>query len=89
MPARYRLYRVEGPAEAEDEVDAATDEAVLEVMEALVVVQRVLPAVDGAVVHRHLAPAHPQRHRLPSMRSRRRHRRVVLLIIMHHRRRGR
>jgi hypothetical protein len=70
---------VQGPPEAEDEVHAALDVARLEVVQALVVVQRVLPTLDRAVVEGRLGAEHPQRHRLPALLPRRSHRRVVLL----------
>ena len=73
-------YRVVGLAIAHDEVDITTDVAILEVMTALLVIERVLATDERALVElRHVAFDH-ERHCLPSLCSPRRYRCRVLPI---------
>lgn len=58
------LYLVEGLAGAEDVIDGAMDGALLEVMPASVVPQRVLQAVESAAVEGRLVAPDPGGHRL-------------------------
>lgn len=68
---------VERSAIAENEVDGALNEAVVEVVKALVVVEGVLAAVEAAVVKSGFRPRYPQRRRLPARRPHHVRRRVL------------
>jgi hypothetical protein len=73
-------YLVQGPCVPKDEIDGALDVAVVEVVPADVVEQRVLRPQDLAPVEHGLVAGQPQRHRLLADRPRRSRRRGVLPI---------
>lgn len=64
--SRVVHYLVERSAVAEDEVDGALDEAVVEVVKALVVVECVLSTDEATVVEGGFCAGDSQRHRLAS-----------------------
>ena len=71
-------YEVEGSAVPENEVDGALDVAAVEVVAALVVVERVLRAVEVDVEEGAVISADPQCHGLPPDRTTGGSRRCVL-----------
>ena len=71
---------VQGPCVPKYEIDGALDVAVVEVVPADVVEQRVLRPQDPAPVQHGLVAGQPQRHRLLPDRPRRRRRRGVLPV---------
>lgn len=68
---------IEWCAVAKDEVDGALDEAIVEVVKALVIVEGVLAAVEAAIVEGGLRPRYPQCHRLPARHPHHVRRRVL------------
>ena len=69
MDESMYTYEVEGSAVAENEVDGTLDVATIEIMAALVVIQRVLCAVEVDIEEGGIISANPQCHCLLSNRT--------------------
>lgn len=78
MKRDFGTHIVDGKTVTKDEVDAPLDVAILEVMAAVMVIQRVLVADDGALVERCVVGGDAKRHCLHANSSRRRWRSGVL-----------